>query len=153
MARGESVSSSLATLVPMQVLSAKKIFLSNAGLDGSSIVAFSTFPKTKTGMPYAGFVAAMTSWGHYDCVAAPADSDIVFEFRVESDFSSLNAPFASYSTFLSVVILDTKTQFVLWSVKSPLDVNKKFDQNVGTAVTELMDSIKALVTSGADAAK
>jgi hypothetical protein len=152
-ARAEPVSSSSAPLVPMQVLSARKIFLSNAGLDSSSIVAFNTLAKTKTDMPYAGFVAAMKSWARYDFVATPADSDVVFEFRVESSFSSLNGPFASYSTFLSVAILDTKTHVVLWTVKSPLDVNKKFDQNVATAVTNLLDSIKALMTTGSDSAK
>jgi hypothetical protein len=151
-ARAEPVSSSPASLVPMQVLSARKVFLSNAGLDGNSIVAFNRFAKTKAGMPYADFAAAMKSRGQYDCVATPADSDVVFEFRVESYFYSLNG-LASYSTFLSVVILDTKTHFVLWTVRSPLDITIKFDQNAGAAVTNLLDSIKALGITGSDAAK
>jgi hypothetical protein len=152
-ARTEPVSPSPASLVPTQLLSARKAFLSNAGLDGSSIVALNTFAKAKNDIPYADFVSAMKSWGQYDCVAAPADSDVVFEFRVESALSSLIGSFASYSTYLSVVILDTKTHFVLWTVKVPLDVNKKFDQNVGTSVANLLDSIKSLTAGGGVAAK
>jgi hypothetical protein len=78
---------------------------------------------------------------------------VVFEFRVESAFSSLNGPFPSYSTFLSLAILDPKTHIVLWTVKTPLDVDKKFDQNVGVAVNSLLGSIKSLGTTGNDAAK
>lgn len=149
----EPVSPSAAPLVPAQVLSAKKVFLSNAGLDGSSIVAFSIFAKAKTDTPYAGFFVAMKSSGQYDCVAAPADSDVVFEFRVESALNSLIGSFASYSTYLSVVILDTKTHFVLWTVRVPLDVNKKFDQNVVASVANLLDSIKSLTAGGGVAGK
>jgi hypothetical protein len=152
-ARAEPMSSSSASLVPIQVLSAKKVFLSNAGLDGNSVVAFNRSAKTKAGIPYAAFVAAMKSRGQYDCVATPADSDVVFEFRVESYVHSLDGSLASYSTFLSVTILDTKTHFVLWTVKSPVDITIKLDQNLGTAVTELLDSIKALGATGSDAAK
>lgn len=151
-ARAEPLSSSPAPLVPIQVLSARKVFLSNAGLDGNSMVAFNRFSNTKAGMPYADFAAAMKSRGQYDCVATPADSDVVFEFRVESYIYSLNG-LASYSTFLSVIILDTKTHFVLWTVKSPVDITIKFDQNVDTAVTKLLDSIKTLAATGGDAGK
>jgi hypothetical protein len=152
-ARAEPLSSSPAPLVPIQVLSARKVFLSNAGLVGNSMVAFNRFAKTKAGVPYADFVAAMKSWGQYDCVATPADSDVVFEFRVESYFYILSG-LPSYSTFLSVVILDTKTHFVLWTVESPpVDITIKFDQNVDTAVTNLLDSMKALVATGSDAGK
>jgi hypothetical protein len=151
-ARAEPLSSPSDTLVPIQVLSARKVFLSNAGLDGNSIVAFNRFAKTKAGTPYADFVAAMKSRGQYDCVATPAESDVVFEFRVESYFYSLNG-LASYSTYLSVVILDTKTHFVLWTVKAPVDITIKFDQNVDTAVANLLDSIKALAATGSDTGK
>ena len=116
------------------------------------MVAFHRFANTKAGMPFADFVAAMKSRGQYDCVATPADSDVVFEFRVESYFYSLDG-IASYSTYLSVIILDTKTHFVLWTVKSPVDIAIKFDQNVNTAVTNLLDSIKTLVATGSDAGK
>jgi hypothetical protein len=153
-ARAAPASFSPAPLVPLQVLSARKVFLSNAGLDSNSIVAFNnTWAKTKADIPYAGFVAAMKSSGQYDCVVTPTDSDVVFEFRVESAFSSLLGSFPSYSTFLSVSIFDPKTHFVLWTVKTPFEVNKKFDQNVGVAVTNLLDSIKSLGTTGNDAAK
>jgi hypothetical protein len=80
-ARAEPLSSSSDTLVPIQVLSARKVFLSNAGLDGNSIVAFNIFAKTKAGMPYADFVAAIKSRGQYDRVATPADSDAAARLR------------------------------------------------------------------------
>lgn len=144
----EQTSSLAAPLVPMQVRSARKIFLSNAGVDSGSIVAFNLLGKEKTDIPYAAFVAAMKSWAQYDVVTTPSDSDVVFEFRVESILSSLNGPFASFSTFISVTILDTRTHFVLWTVKSPLAVNKKFDQNAAAAVATLLASIKVLVAAG-----
>jgi hypothetical protein len=43
--------------------------------------------------------------------------------------------------------------FVLWTAKPPLDLNKKFDQSIGTSVANLLDSINALAIAGDDAAK
>jgi hypothetical protein len=85
----------------------------------------------------------MKSWGQYDLSATPAESDLIFEFRVTA------APFLSgatltYLTFLNLAVVDAKTHFVLWTLRSPLDVTNKIDENVNASVTTLINSLKSL---------
>jgi len=129
-----------AVLVPAQVSAAKTIFLSNAGLDAASMVAFSLWGKPET--PYAQFFAAVKSWGHYQLATTPVDSDLVFEFRIESALRNAT-PITTYSSFLNVSILDAKTHFVLWTIKTPLQVTRKFDQDVNVGVMNLIKSVVA----------
>jgi hypothetical protein len=134
------------SLVPTQLLRAKTVFLSNAGADTSSLVALGTLGDPDSA--FGGFVAAMKSWGHFDVASAPADADLVFEFHVESASSGNLGSFTDYKTFLSVTILDAKTHFILWTIKTPLAVTRQFGQNVSTSVTKLVNGLKSLTTPG-----
>ncbi len=139
-----------AVLVPAQVSAAKTIFLSNAGLDAASMVAFSLWGKPDT--PYVQFFGAVKSWGHYQTATTPVDSDLVFEFRIESALRNAE-PITTYSSFLNVSILDAKTHFVLWTIKTPLQVTRKFDQDVNVGVMNLIDSLKNVVAAAATSNK
>jgi len=135
-----------AVLVPAQLSAAKTIFLSNAGLDAASMIAFSLWGKPDT--PYVQFSTAVKSWGHYQTATTPVDSDLVFEFRIESALRNAE-PITTYSSFLNVSILDAKTHFVLWSIKTPLEVTRKFDQDVNVSVMHLIDILKGVVAAAA----
>jgi hypothetical protein len=137
----EAVSALPAAPVPIQVLSAKKVFLSNLGADAGTAVAFHY--RANPDAAYNGFFAAMKSWGQYDLTTTPAESDLVFEFRVTA------APFLSgatitYLAFLNLTVVDTKTHFVLWTLRSPLDVTSKIDEDVNISVAALTNLLKSL---------
>ena len=96
--------------VPAQLITAGKIFISNAGGDID--------PNTKQlgeflGLPirpYNDFYAAMKSWGRYQLVSAPSDADLIFEisFSVSPATGGADAKF-------HLVILDPKTHVTLWA--------------------------------------
>jgi hypothetical protein len=133
--------------IPPQILNGKKAFISNAGIDS---YLFARYIADHSGSPdglYDQFYASMKTWGKYDLVATPAESDLVFEI-------SLNRQFGQDDPQFSLRILDTQTRIVLWT----------FVQQVGagsgraearrkawnSALDDLLNSVKALAAqSGA----
>jgi hypothetical protein len=110
--------------IPLQILTGKKLFISNG--DGDE---FFNVPN----LTYNEFYAAMKSWGRYELVAAPADADLVFEVRL-----------VGLGPQLRCVILDPKTHVVLWHVVVAVQPwarevtgRKNFDQGMVTLVEEL----------------
>jgi hypothetical protein len=110
--------------IPIQILTGKKLFISNG--DGDE---FFNVPN----LTYNEFYAAMKSWGRYELVAAPADADLVFEVR-----------FVGGGYQLRCVILDPKTHVVLWHIVVAVQPwareatgRKNFDQGMVTLVEEL----------------
>src|ERR1035437_1588859 len=65
--------------IPSQILTAKKVFISNIG--GIVYHYWSGRPDRI----YNEFYAAMKSRGQYEIVAVPADSDLVLDVRVVDD--------------------------------------------------------------------
>ena len=110
--------------IPLQILTGKKLFISNG--DGDE---FFNVPN----LTYNEFYAAMKSWGRYELVAAPADADLVFEVRL-----------VGLGPQLRCVILDPKTHVVLWHVVVAVQPwarevtgRKNFDLGMVTLVEEL----------------
>jgi hypothetical protein len=60
----------VAAPVPIQILTGKKLFVSNG---------ISTATPDVPNLPYNEFYADMKAWGRYELVATPADADLVFE--------------------------------------------------------------------------
>lgn len=111
--------------IPMQILSGKKLFISNG--DGDE---FFNVPN----LTYNEFYASMKTWGRYELVSAPADADLVFEVRFLSGVGPQ----------LRCVILDPKTHVVLWHILVAVQGwareatgRKNFDQGMITLVEEL----------------
>jgi hypothetical protein len=103
--------------LPVQIATAKRVFLSNAGTDSMSLAA-----SRGTGDPdlhYSRFHAALKSWGRYELVSTPADADLVFELRFTAPLSGCNS-MDSYSPQITVTILDAKSHFILWSLTEPI---------------------------------
>jgi hypothetical protein len=96
--------------VPAQLVTAGKIFISNAGGDID--------PNTRrlgefVGLPirpYNEFYAAMKSWGRYQIVSAPSDADLIFEISFSISLASGGA-----DAKFHLVILDPKTHVTLWA--------------------------------------
>jgi hypothetical protein len=61
---------------PAQIVAAKKVFISNAGVG--------------TDMTYDQFYAAIKGWGRYELVASPADADLVFEISFSSQITGVS---------------------------------------------------------------
>lgn len=132
--------------VPAQILSAKRIFISNAS--GESIM-----PPGTNDLAYNEFYAAMKSWGRYEIVASPADADLVFEIRF---VLALGAPInnsAGGDFEFRAVILDPKTHVVLWAFSEsvPQAANKtKSRQLFDQAMLTMVNDVKQLtVRAGA----
>jgi hypothetical protein len=91
--------------IPTQILTAKKIFISNGGEEPYS---------NAKGRAYDQFYAAMKKFGRYEIVGSPSESDVVFEIRatVHSQVSSGNTVLITY---LNLAILDPKTRIALWT--------------------------------------
>jgi hypothetical protein len=71
--------------VPSQILTSKNGFISNGGLDGIAFEAFHDLGDVN--QPYNAFYHAVSSWGRYTVVSAPAEADLVFEIRFTAPFN------------------------------------------------------------------
>src|SRR5579872_3002052 len=60
--------------LPSQIVTAKKVFISNAGGEFNTHIWSGAPVRT-----YNQFYAAIKSWGRYELVSAPANADLVLE--------------------------------------------------------------------------
>ncbi len=135
--------------VPEQIVRAKKVFISNAGMDAISMMAFRRLGDPDR--PYNLFYAAMKTWGHYELAASPADADLVFEIRFSAPLIDVEP--AAYGPQVGLVILDARTHFILWTMAEPVQgaVRKgTFVKNVNSGITNLMADVKKLASQAAD---
>jgi hypothetical protein len=133
--------------VPAQVITGKKVFISNAGYDSIALAVFKR--EGEPDKPYNQFYAAMKSWGRYELVDSPSEADLVFEIRFNSNF------FAGGIPELDLAILDVKTHFSLWSITAPVEgaIRKvTWKKNFSQGITNLMDDLKKLTTQAVAAA-
>jgi len=126
--------------LPSQIVTAKKVFISNAGGDFDSNL-WSGGPDRA----YNGFYAGIKNWGRYELVGVPSDADMVLEF------SLVGTPLPN--ALFRVVLLDPKTHVVLWTVSEgiPLGLKKTRDKNFDSAIDKLVDDLKALTAQSATA--
>jgi hypothetical protein len=134
--------------VPSGILSAKKIFISNAGADSG------LFPHPFSGGPeraYNQFYTAMQSWGRYEIVADPVDAELVFELRLIAPNGPANANKQKGASdplpMFRLVIFDGKTHFVLWALTESIYealVQKTHDRNFDEALSALVTDLKNL---------
>ena len=132
--------------VPAQVLTAKKVFISNAGGDATSPPHFKR-TRGPNG-PYEQYVAMKHS-GRYELVDAPSDADLVLQLRFSAPLNSCE----TYQPQLTLEILDTKTHFLLWTFteavkdvgRHPLfELNANWDKNLKEGIDNLVDNLVRL---------
>jgi hypothetical protein len=136
----------------VQIHTASKVFISNAGVDG---VGYSTVNRAgDTNQPYNQFYAALKSWGRFEMVGTPSDADLVLEIRFSAPLSGTRT-IDTYSPLLALTILDGKTHFILWTITEPVEsanLAKTWRKNLDQGITELVADLKALVTQPAASA-
>lgn len=151
--RGQDTKAPSATApVPVQITNAKRVFISNDGVDTVILAAYN-----RAGQPdqaYNQFYAAMKSWGRYELVAAPADADLVFEIRFVAPMSDCGKV-TVYDPQLQLTIADVKTHFTLWMLTEPVKGALRratWDKNVVQGVSNLLQDIRKLAASPSAAA-
>jgi hypothetical protein len=124
--------------IPSQILTAKKVFISNAGADFDSNLWSGGQDRA-----YNEFYAAVKSWGRFDLVGVPGDADMVLEF------SLIGTPLPN--ALFRVVLLDPKTHVVLWTESEgiPLGLKKTRDKGFSDAINKLIDDLRALTARAA----
>ena len=112
--------------VPVQVTTAKKVFISYRESDADPGVPDLTYNE---------FYALIKDWGKYEPVVSPAEADLVFEIRYISGISDSQ---------LCLSIVDPKTHIVLWpfvqhvqSSSRETSRRKNFDDAMGDLITDL----------------
>jgi hypothetical protein len=127
--------------VPAQILTAKKVFVANGGVDQPGTY-FSGGPDRA----YKDFYAALKTWGRYELVGAPSDADLLFEIglsgRVETGatVSYLDARFR-------LAIRDAKTNAALWTLHEQVEEAARQgnrDKNFDQALARIVSDVKAL---------
>lgn len=145
--------------IPAQILTAKKVFIANAGGDES----WNSGPwyKGNSDRLYNEFYAAMKSWGHYELVATPADADLVFEvqetiFQGQHEGGFESSESGAYDTQFRLVIRDPKTQQILWGLTEHAQVailQNNRDTNFEHALDGIVAEVKRIgAPAAADAA-
>jgi len=86
--------------IPTQIATAKTAFISFAA-EGTYI---------DDARDYNALYAALTTWGHYQLTARPADAELIFKVQRTAAVSPLS---------LSVQIIDRATGVVLWTISEP----------------------------------
>lgn len=147
-ARGQDTKGPSATApVPIEITNAKRIFISNGGVDAVILAAYNRAEQPD--QAYNQFYAAMKTWGRYELVAAPADADLVFEIRFVAPMSDCGKETA-YEPQLQLTIADVKTHFTLWMLTEPVKGALRratWDKNVAQGVFGLLQDIKKLAAS------
>lgn len=126
--------------LPSQVLSAKKVFIANAGED-EMIEGQPGFSGTSD-RAYNQFYAAIKSWGHYQIVSSPAEADLLLEIEV-------TVPVAD--PLFRLTIRDPKTNALLWGFKLHTQFGLgqgNSDRNFDQAVNRLAAELQGLVARG-----
>jgi hypothetical protein len=128
--------------IPQAILSAKKIFVSNAGADAG------LFPHPFSGdadRGYNQFYANLKTTGQWELLDDPAQADLVLELRLTAPYGPQNADKQKGASdplpMFRLVVYDAKSHYVLWALTEVIDranLQKSHDRNFD-------DSLRAIV--------
>jgi hypothetical protein len=152
----QAVAIAPAAPLPSQILTAKKVFISNAG-SGADRQLWSGGPDR----PYNEFYAAIRSSGQYEIVATPADADLVLEISFADPLTDVSGSkdsgaSSSGTPQLKLVLVDPKTRIILWTLygkPSMGHLQKGRDQALVDTIGKLAGDLKALTVQPAAATK
>jgi hypothetical protein len=132
--------------LPSQILTARNVFLSNAGglLDLNTV---SGDPRRD----YNQFYAAVKDWGRFNLVASPAEADLVLQISITSIPRQIGGEIVPFPAF-KLTLIDPKTSIVLWALDEflvdrpgiSLILKKNRDKIFDTAIGKLVDDLKSL---------
>jgi hypothetical protein len=137
--------------VPPGLLTARTVFVSNAGADSG------LFPSPFSGDPdraYQQFYAAIQTWHHYQLVSDPTQADLVLELRLTAPYGPQSPNKSTGASdplpMLRLVIYDRRTHYILWALTESIDkanLQKTHDKNFDVALEELTNDLKRLTQS------
>ena len=137
--------------LPAQIITAKKVFISNAGAQWDSHIW-----SGDSARPYNQFYAAIRDWGHYDIVSMPGDADLVLQISFAQPMEDISVNGSSGSTSgsgikapqLRLALLDPKTDVLLWELTERLQfkvgLKKMRDKVFDGAMSDLVSDLKTL---------
>ncbi len=147
-ANAQQPSNSSVGPVPPGILSAKTVFVSNAGADSG------LFPEPFSGDPsrgYTEFYTDLKATGQFDLVSDPSNADLVLELQLTAPYGPTNANKQNGTSdplpMFRLVIFDRKTHYALWTLTESVEVallQKTHDRNFDTALLVLVDRFLAL---------
>jgi|SRR5580693_1390814 hypothetical protein len=137
--------------VPSQIISARKVFISNAGGEEIDPKVF-FLPDMDNNRAYDKFYAAVKSGGHYEPVPSPADADLVLEIRFSFELlpGAYNAAGDAGGPHLRLVVLDPKTNVLLWALSRQVAASsgphgkEKRETNFDQAMAALLADLTTL---------
>jgi hypothetical protein len=130
--------------VPAQILTARKVFIANAGFDGNAFAILQRAGDAE--QPYNQFYAAIKSSGRFEIVGAPIDADLVIEIRFSAHLSG-TGKVDTYQPLVTLTILDSKTHFLLWTITEPVEsaiLAKTWQKNFDNGIANLVRDLTAL---------
>jgi len=130
--------------VPSQIVSARKVFIANAGVDVNAQAVFKRAGEPE--QAYNHFYAAMQSWGKYDLASTPGEADLIFEIRFIAPVY-YNGTLSEFQPQFDLTVLDAKTHFVLWSLTEPVEGafrKATWVKNFDHGLEALMDDLKKI---------
>jgi hypothetical protein len=130
--------------LPSQIITAKKVFISNAGGEIPSYRWSGGSTRT-----YNQFYAAIKSWGRYELVAAPADADLVLEISFVNPIYTKETISTDDPQF-RLALLDPKTHILLWTLTMRVPEKRGFqksrDRDFDESLVGLVGDLKKLTT-------
>lgn len=142
--------------VPPAILTAKTIFVSNAGSDSG------LFPSPFSGntdRSYNQFYAALKATGQFELVADPGEADMVLELQLiapngPSEGSKQKGASEPLPMF-RLVVYDRKTRYALWTLTRSIQIaylQKTHDRNFDSALSALLLDFETLTSKAPTAA-
>ena len=135
--------------MPTQLQTAKKIIISNGGVDGIASRMLDGDDDRLYNLVFNG----VKSSGRYELALNPADADLVFYIHMAVPTTASGMPQLGTSPDffpqLRLAIVDPKTHVVLWTVTANVEKayrQKTFVKNLETAVDSLTIKLMALPT-------
>ena len=136
--------------VPAALLSARTIFLSNAGADSG------LFPQPFSGDPNRGYeelYSLLKSANQHQLVDDPSQADLVLELQLNapngpSSGNKQNGASDPLPTF-RLTIYDRKTHYVLWALTETIEValrQQTHDKNFDQALSNIAYDFNAVTT-------
>ena len=131
--------------VPVGLLNARKVFISNAGADAG------LFPHPFTGTQdraYAYFYKAIAAGKRFEIVGSPADADVVMQIELLAPEGSLGESkqkgTGDPEPMFKLTVFDRPTHYILWTVTQTVDAavrqethDTNFDEAIGSVVSQL----------------
>jgi len=134
---------SVAAPLPSQLLSARSVFLGNAGFYGNDF----------SRMVYDDLYHQLTNWKRFALVSTPGEADLALEIELLT-WNGVTQGDSIGSNFLHLVIRDVKTHVIIWSISEYIKGAARsatYKKNAEEAVTKLVDDLKVLTTPSSTA--